>query len=715
MVFIKPQLASWVSFLVILLGILISCVDLAAQKKHRVTFEDLATLKEISTLDLAPNGQLVTFTTWDGDLWFTRSEKPGLLRNLGKGILPRWSPDSKKLAYYSSTAGTMQLWVRNIETDTAEQVTSLEGGINPDPHTWGIGSHGWIYDSLRYSWSPDSKRLVFASQVVSANAESEGAGRAIIAPAEAFANDKPLVLTNSTPPEWTLTGIFRVGGFESRRWVNGKYSTNVIPKENPSPPPKMVNQLFVVDIVRKTVIQLTRDEGVYFTPDWSPDGRTIVCASFEGRQIAGAGPSNIYAIDVVTGKETPLTTDSQYKRLPRWSPDGKWVGYLTAGKYHYQFVSVLSFQGGTPTRVAPVFEHDIEEFIWARDSQAVEILYRDGVSFSIANVATTVTGVVQPINLPEAGRFCLRASQTGDIAWVETDGTKFSTVQLLPSRRKTAFTLVDLNPQIKEWELGAQEVVRWKGRDGSELEGVLIEPVGFREGQRYPLIINAYPGLGNGFFADPMSPGRWWASRGYVVFFPDARTPHGWLFPFKTEKFDQEAKGPRGVDVMTEDVLSGVEALIRRGLVDPSRMALYGHSNGGAVVNQLVTKTNSFKCAVSVGAALAADWSRPFFLHTLDPSIPYIAGVTPWDDPQAYVRLSAIYRLDKVSTPMLLAVGDDDGDFLLNQIEMYNGLRSLGKQVTLLRYPGQGHEFTGWAMKDFWDRENSFLDRCLKE
>jgi dipeptidyl aminopeptidase/acylaminoacyl peptidase len=72
-----------------------------------------------------------------------------------------------------------------------------------------------------------------------------------------------------------------------------------------------------------------------------------------------------------------------------------------------------------------------------------------------------------------------------------------------------------------------------------------------------------------------------------------------------------------------------------------------------------------------------------------------------------------VFRLQNVTTPMLLADGDEDDDFLLNTIEMYNGLRHLGKDVTLLRYPGQQHGFTGAALEDFWSRAIAFFDRYL--
>ena len=112
---------------------------------------------------------------------------------------------------------------------------------------------------------------------------------------------------------------------------------------------------------------------------------------------------------------------------------------------------------------------------------------------------------------------------------------------------------------------------------------------------------------------------------------------------------------------------------------------------------------------------MAADWSSLFFLRTQSKFIADLAGVSPWQAPSTYVKLSAVYRLNDVTTPLLLADGDDDGGFLLGSIEMYNGLRFLGKDVTLLRYPKQGHGFKGAAMADFWSRESKFFSRYLKQ
>ena len=205
-----------------------------------------------------------------------------------------------------------------------------------------------------------------------------------------------------------------------------------------------------------------------------------------------------------------------------------------------------------------------------------------------------------------------------------------------------------------------------------------------------------------------------WASQGYLVFRPSPRAPHVWMNAWKSQAENLAAKGAGGWSVARDDVLSGIDELVRRGMVDPNRIGLYGFSNGGSVVNELITATDRFACAVSVAGALS-DWVRPTVLNTgYEALMAEYAGVALRADPQAYLALSPVFHIGNVKTPTLLADGDDDGDFLLDTIEMYNGLRSAGDEVTLLRYPGQGHGFSGAALEDFWAREMAFFQRYLK-
>ncbi len=224
--------------------------------------------------------------------------------------------------------------------------------------------------------------------------------------------------------------------------------------------------------------------------------------------------------------------------------------------------------------------------------------------------------------------------------------------------------LFDPNPQIRAWALGEQEVIRWKNSRGQELEGVLIKPVGYEPGKRYPIIVDGYNSQPNGFKSFQMMGNQLWAAQGYAVFWPVARAPHTWMDAYRDDAFDHEAHGPKGIDALLDDAMSGIDEVIRRGIADPGRLGLHGFSNGGGAVGYLVTHSERFKCAVWA-SGVYPDWITPALLQTDSTLATFEGGANVWDEPETYVKLSAVYQLQNLTTPMLLAVGDDDGYFLL--------------------------------------------------
>jgi len=697
-----------------------SSVSWAQQvSKRHVTFGDLKSFRDAFGLQLSPDGRNLAYFTGDGDedsvyggIWITSIQPGGKPRRVASGLLPLWSPDGKYLAYYSNDKATnLQLWVLTVGTGHTEQVTHLAKGIDPDPVTY---MAGWIFEALRYSWSPDNTQLVFSSRrPAKSGSIVHGSDTA---PVTERTPGRPLVLTGNTPREWTMSGVFAhaSGGLSQgiERWKNGyPVLTNAIAGQ-----PAEVNQLFTVNITTKATTQLTTDDAWYFSPDWSPDGKTIICASYEGRSVVGYGPdtSNIYGINVATATKSAVTTGPGAKTMPVWSPDGRFIAYRVhhGGLMGERSVSVIPATGGNSVEVTSRLDRSIFEFEWEPDSKSIVANYRDGVVSRLARIDVPTGGVVSLVEAEDAGRRgSLTISGSGTAAWEQSDPSSPAVIRVLPGGAAVSFAVIEVNPQVKEWALGQQEVVRWKNHRGDDMEGVLIKPLGYQEGHRYPLIVDGYPGQMDGFKGNLMLMNQAWASKGYAIFWPDPRSPHTWENPFKSAAFDQAGKGPKGWDVAVDDVLSGIDELISRDIVDSDRIGLSGFSNGSAVVNYLVTRTNRFKCAVSASPAMT-DWIRPSLLDTGAAVAPFDGGVTVWDDPEGYVQLSAVFFLNKVRTPMLLAVGDEDPS-LLDSIEMYNGLRQFGQDVTLLRYPKQGHGFTGAPLDDFLQRESSFFETCL--
>jgi dipeptidyl aminopeptidase/acylaminoacyl peptidase len=522
----------------------------------------------------------------------------------------------------------------------------------------------------------------------------------------ASSESSPLILTTRSPTYWALNGIFLT---DSVRRFKGKSVAESDARSGRSPH-LMTDELFIVDVETKTTEQLTKDDKEYFNPDWSPDGLEIAFASTSGKELIGYGPgnSNIYAINVGTRNVRPIATGIGEKRLPSWSPDGKWIAY--SGGQHLRRLAtyIVPSSGGTGLDITARLDRNVRTFYWAPDGKSIIITCDDGVSEPVIRLQVP-NGEMQKVTRGEAYRWPLAVSHKGRIAWVQSDGEAAGLIYIADDNGNDLHILLDINPQIREWSIGKQEVVRWKNSKGELIEGILIKPVGYRRGKRYPVIVDPYSCRYNSFMAGPLGGNQAFASSGYAVFFPNHRSPHMASNLMKSEAYSRVARGPAGVDIMVDDIMSGISMLARKGIIDSKRMCLYGFSNGGGSVDLLVTKTMQFKCAVSASGVLS-DWALTFFLTPMGSTVPYLAGgATPWQDPQAYIKLSPIYHLNNITTPMLLAVGDEDHDTLLSNVEMYYGLRYLNREVTLLRYPNQGHGFTGSALDDYWGRANAFL------
>jgi dipeptidyl aminopeptidase/acylaminoacyl peptidase len=230
------------------------------------------------------------------------------------------------------------------------------------------------------------------------------------------------------------------------------------------------------------------------------------------------------------------------------------------------------------------------------------------------------------------------------------------------------------------------------------------------KGTRYPAVVDAY---GSGMNTRQDRSSLYDVTPNYVLFRPNHRAPHMWPNPVKSARYDSAATGPNGIAVMVDDILSGVDVLVNRGLIDRNRMCVFGFSNGGLEGEQLLEHTDRFKCAV-LQSPSTSDWLLAFFMATDDPEvIRWMGGTAPWDDPGKYTSLIPLYSAPKLNATVLLAVGDLEGSTTLATVEMYNALRFLGKNVTLLRYSGQGHGFTGAAEQDFQARMRAFFASYL--
>lgn len=278
---------------------------------------------------------------------------------------------------------------------------------------------------------------------------------------------------------------------------------------------------------------------------------------------------------------------------------------------------------------------------------------------------------------------------------------------------QAAAKLSALNPQQNEYNWGTVELYKWKAFDGKPAEGLLFKPEDFNPAKKYPLIFYFYETHSNDLYdyIPPTPTGSrlnisFFVSRGYLVFCPDIKY-----------KIGHPAKSAYNY------VVSAAKDLSAKKWVDSKNMAIQGQSWGGIQVAQLVTMTDMFKAAWA-GAPVAnmtsayggIRWesgaNRQFQYEKTQSRI----GATLWEKPELYIENSPLFHLPKVKTPMVIMHNDADGAVPWYQgIELFTGLRRLGKKVWMLNYNGEAHNLVERKnKKDIQIRQQQFFDYMLK-
>jgi acylaminoacyl-peptidase len=650
----------------------------------------------MATLDLSPDGKSLAVER-AGQLIVMDAGTGRVLTKLGPGLLPRWSPDGHQLAFYSRRSGKLQLWTWTVAAAAPQQLTDLPDGVDPDIATRIMG---YISDAFHFSWSPDSTHIVFSSRVPVASAAPGRRGA-------------PLVLDETTPSDLTLFDVFAHPGGGTGGVVEAPDGRDLgfRPAHDGE---TLHSQLFVVDLTRHQTIQLTHDQAEAFDPAWSPSGRAIAFARIDSSVSGAAGSvltattGKIMLLDDTTRQMRVLSQGDGIRYRPLWSSDGSRLSYLVS----------KSFDGAASIQViAPDSGKSVETYIlggpvvaydWDHASTGDNFIvsYVSGGAADVAHVRDASFLTAFSTGEPEVWS----QSDGGRLAWIT--GESLRDVWVSGGDRQSANRIADLAP-TNALDLGRELTVTWTNARHEGLSGSLLLPPNYKPGKRYPLIVDVYPLAGSTGWMNPLSGNQAWASAGYAVFKPRPRAPQAAPNCSGPPSYCAAGQGVAGLDTMVDDVMGGVAEIDRRGFIDTKRMCLYGHSSGGGVVDYLVTRTNAFKCAVSIAPVLPNWLGTSFLWYDSLIFMSPLAGAKPWEDPSSYVKLSAVLHADMVKTPMLLADGDEDGSFLLGTIEMYNALRATGVKVTLLRYPDQGHVLTGAALKDFWLREMRFFSEHL--
>jgi dipeptidyl aminopeptidase/acylaminoacyl peptidase len=350
------------------------------------------------------------------------------------------------------------------------------------------------------------------------------------------------------------------------------------------------------------------------------------------------------------------------------------------------------------------------EFLWALGLQ------RQGDKQTLLRI-DTATGKVdarplpsREINLPPDidGN-----AATGNIAFVAKDQQHPADLWLYDTKQQQARQVSHLNPGLERYDLGDTRLIAYRSADGIELHATLLLPPDYQPGGPLPMVVWVYGGENGsnalhrfGMWGDsPMFNMQILATRGYAVLFPDA-----------------PLRGATPVKDLLDTVIPAIDAAVEQGFADRDRLAIMGQSFGAYSVLALITHTNRFKAAVVTAPVVNPDLLASYLEMAPDGSPRWIGylehgqvamGGSPWQFPSRYLENSPIYAFDKITTPVLIGEGSEDGR-LLGADATFVALRRLGKEVEYRLYEGEGHALERKpAVRDFWERRLAFLAEHL--
>jgi dipeptidyl aminopeptidase/acylaminoacyl peptidase len=426
---------------------------------------------------------------------------------------------------------------------------------------------------------------------------------------------------------------------------------------------------------------------------WSADSNSLAALS----QVPRIGHHEVGStIDVCSASGTKHVTDvANSVNGIAWANGGKDLAFLSTKSLVLtpEHVWTVSAAGGTAEDRTPDLNAtavqlagDVRGRVWVSVNRGVRSEvdeFRDG---ALKATYRWPDGIVRgaPVESEYAG-----TSAGEQMAFTVGDPTHMGNVAVVDGDHLRRITH-EGDDQLAAIELGPVQVVQWKSKGGTALEGIATFPAGYEKGKKYPFLVLPHggPEANDALTFDAFS--RTVAGLGYVVLQPQYRGSTGYGADFLAAIYQHFG------DRAYEDVDSATDYAVEQGWADPNRLAIFGWSAGGFMTSWTVTQTNRYKAAIE-GAGIT-DWGP--FLWTSDiAQVDYDARWTD-ENPDAFSKFSAVYFADKVTTPLLILHGEADQRVPTFQgTEYFQILAARGKTVRMVTYPGSPHFPVLWEQR----------------
>ena len=464
-----------------------------------------------------------------------------------------------------------------------------------------------------------------------------------------------------------------------------------------------VSSLWAVDLDGGRTTRLTRDTS-YSVGDFtiSRDGKWIgyhgISANrYERNILEQTGNADLYLLGVASGQIERLTNNKEIgESALSFSPDSRTIAFSAPDDFVMRhnmrvYVRDVANHGGHLRKLGGGFDGAVTIAFWSKDGGT--IYFNEGIKATDQLMALDVAA--NTVRQVTNERASLRASQDEETDRVfinRSDPRTPPAVYTVSTVREVEtpgawVKLTDANAWTRELALGDEEEISWKGMDGTTVGGVLVKPVGYQPGTRYPLIVSIHGGPQS---ADVLSfnggyGAQVYAGAGYAVLMPNYRnsTNYG-------QKFEIESQG----DYFTkgyQDIMAGVDHLIATGLVDSTQMGVLGWSAGGHWSNWILTHTNRFK-AISTGAGVYNWISMYGESDTQRGRQWYLGDKMYWDDMEHWWKQSPAAYIKNAKTPTMIHVVDNDPRVPRPESEgLHMALKKLGVPTEFYVYPGNTH------------------------
>ncbi|QFT88299.1 Prolyl tripeptidyl peptidase precursor [Bacillus sp. THAF10] len=573
----------------------------------------------------------------------------------GRATSPRWSPDGSKLAFVSNRTKKNQVFVMSVGGGEAEQVTFCKHG-----------ARGPV-------WSPCGTKLLFGTSVES-EADLKGAGEK----EEKKKKPEPLVV-------------------EKMRYKSD--AKGFLDEKN--------DHLAVLDLQTKEVSLLTNGDRDYGSAVWAPDGKSIAFVANLEENPDVSLVSDVFVMNLETKEQKKITGSKGFFSTLSFSPDGKYLGYLGHEK---EFLSATLTRVWV-TEVASGETHCLTEnldvevgdvaigdfhsgnvnpgLMWTEDSEGFYFLMSDQGGTGIYYGG--LDGGMYPVHLPDEHVYAVSMLTSSHEAIVGiSSSTDPGELYHLDFKAQTKNKLTNVNTAWKEEvELSVAEPIRYKAKDGWDLHGWVMKPIGFEEGKKYPTILEVHGGphamYANSYFHEFQT----LTAQGFVVIFTNPRGSHGY-----GQAFVDAVRGDYGgKDYL--DVMSAMDyALETFDFIDETNLGITGGSYGGFMTNWVVGHTNRFKAAVTQRSI--SNWLSFYGVSDIGYYFSeWEVGGDMGDKVEKLWEHSPIKYVGNIETPLLILHGERDYRCPVEQAEqLFIALKQQGKTTKLVRFPGANHELS---------------------